>query len=171
MGQSRLHLPASWEMLRRPQPGWRSARPTAPGCFTAPLASGDWFANLSAPTDWFSPSKRRDACTSRAAGFAAKEGGGWCCEPVTVSRTLSTPTSISAEDFHLVWKSGAVCALFGQRDSSPESRSAAPTRQVWCACCPLGFRCTYNHTHAYICTRKYIVCICIYVHCSPQPFT
>lgn len=62
MGQSRLHLPASSGMLRRPQPGWRRARPTAPGCFAAPLAFGYWF----------SPSNRRGAYKSRAAGFAAK---------------------------------------------------------------------------------------------------
>lgn len=42
MGQSRLHLPESSGRLRRPQPGWPSARPTAPGGgFAAPVAFGD----------------------------------------------------------------------------------------------------------------------------------
>lgn len=41
MGQSRLHLPASSGRLRRPQPGWPSALPTAPAAVLQhPLHSG-----------------------------------------------------------------------------------------------------------------------------------
>lgn len=129
MGQNRLHLPASSGMLRRPQPGWRSARPTAPGCFTAPLASGDWFANLSAPTDWFSPWKRRDAYTSRAADLLPRREGDGAVNllqfpgpsqppPRSLQRT-STSSSEIGGSVRTLWPEGP----------SPESRSAAPTRK------------------------------------------
>ena len=161
MGQSRLHLPASSGMLPRPQPGWRSARPTAPGCFTAPLASGDWFANLSAPTAWFSPWKRRDSHTSRAAGFAAKEGGGWCCEPITVSRTLSIPTSIAAEDFHHVFRNRGQCVHSLARGNLPREQICSPYMQVWCAV-PSAFD-AYITTLTHIYAHVSILCVYVYM--------
>lgn len=110
MGQSRLH----------PRPPGDAAAPTArvaslPGPLHPAVSQRPSHRGLVCKSQCTHrlvfTLEERDACTSRAAGFAAKEGGGWCCEPVTVSRTLSTP-SISAGDFHLVWKSGQCAPLW-----------------------------------------------------------
>lgn len=135
MGQSKsLHLPASWGDAAAPTARVASASPTAPAV-SQRLASGDWFQISVHPQTGFSPSKRRDACTSKGSRLCCQEGGGWCCEPVTVSGPLSPHLNL-CRGLPPRLEIPGQCAHSLARDSSPESRSAAPTRQVWCACCP-----------------------------------
>lgn len=154
-------------MLRRPQAGWRRARPTAPGCFAAPLALGDWFANRNAPTSWFSPSNRRGAYKSRAVGFAARRGGGRWCKPITISRTLPTPSALTSEDFHCVFGNLGNVRAPRPEGISPKSRSAVSTRASLDAV--LRFRCTYNHPCIYIDMCAYCVDMYIYIFAINNP--
>lgn len=136
-----------------------SEGPTAPGCcFVAPVAFGDWFVNLNAPTDWFSPSNRRGAYKPRAIGFAANLGRGWWwwCKSI-FSRILPVYSVITSEGIRCVLgNQGNVRAPRPER-FSPKSRSSVSILQVRCA--PLSALDAYVITHIF----EIYTCICMHI--------
>lgn len=98
-----------------------------------PVVFGDWFVNLNAPTDWFSPRKRRGTYKPRAAGFAASGVWGWWCKPVMISRILPTHSVITSEDIRCVFGNLGSARASRPEGFSQKSRSAVFTLQVRCA--------------------------------------
>lgn len=143
---------------------------TAPsGCFVAPVAFGDWFVNLNAPTDWFSPSNRRDAYKPRAIDFVANVGRGWWwwCKSI-ISRILPAYSVITSEGIRCILGNQGSVSAPRPEIFSPKSRSSVSILQVRCA--PLSAWDAYVITHIfeiYTCICMHIVyicmCVCIYI--------